>query len=179
MLHHRQHLLPRRGSSCEIFIPVVSCIPAGIVLEKLIILCECFQVLEMERAVLNVLKFELTTPTTKSFLRRFIRAAQASYKTPTLVLEFLGNYLAELTLLEYGFLPFLPSMIAASAVYLAKITLDSSTCPWDATLQHYTGYRPSELGHCVKAIHELQRNTDSCSLPAVREKYRQHKVSRN
>lgn len=133
------------------------------------------EVLEMERAVLNVLKFELTTPTTKSFLRRFIRAAQASYKTPTLVLEFLGNYLAELTLLEYGFLPFLPSMIAASAVYLAKITLDSSTCPWDATLQHYTGYRPSELGHCVKAIHELQRNTDSCSLPAVREKYRQHK----
>lgn len=133
------------------------------------------EVLEMERGVLNELKFELTTPTTKSFLRRFIRAAQAGYKAPTLVLEFLGNFLAELTLLEYGFLPFLPSMIAASSVYLAKITLDSSSCPWDATLQHYTGYRPSELEHCVKAIHELQRNTKNCSLPAVREKYRQHK----
>lgn len=131
----------------------------------------------MERGVLNELKFELTTPTTKSFLRRFIRAAQASYQAPTLVLEFLGNFLAELTLLEYGFLPFLPSMIAASSVYLAKITLDSSSCPWDATLQHYTGYRPSELEHCVKAIHELQRNTRGCSLPAIREKYRQHKVS--
>lgn len=131
----------------------------------------------MERGVLNELKFELTTPTTKSFLRRFIRAAQASYKAPTLVLEFLGNFLAELTLLEYGFLPFLPSMIAASSVYLAKITLDSSSCPWDATLQHYTGYRPSELETCVKAIHELQRNTKSCTLPAIREKYRQHKVS--
>lgn len=126
--------------------------------------------------MLNELKFELTTPTTKSFLRRFIRAAQAGYKAPTLVLEFLGNFLAELTLLEYGFLPFLPSMIAASSVYLAKITLDSSSCPWDATLQHYTGYRPSELESCVKAIHELQRNTKSCSLPAIREKYRQHKV---
>lgn len=133
------------------------------------------EVLEMERGVLNELKFELTTPTTKSFLRRFIRAAQASYKAPTLVLEFLGNFLAELTLLEYGFLPFLPSMIAASSVYLAKITLDSSSCPWDATLQHYTGYRPSELESCVKAIHELQRNTKSCTLPAIREKYRQHK----
>lgn len=62
--------------------------------------------------------------------RRFVRAAQASYKVPTLNLEFLGNFLAELTLLEYGFLPFLPSMIAASAVYMAKLTLDSSTCPW-------------------------------------------------
>lgn len=133
------------------------------------------EVLEMERGVLNVLKFELTTPTTKSFLRRFVRAAQASCKGPSLVLEFLGNYLAELTLVEYGFLPFLPSMIAASAVYLAKLTLDSSTCPWDATLQHYTGYRPWELERCVRAMHELQRNTKSCSLPAVREKYRQHK----
>lgn len=140
-------------------------------------MCACVQVLEMERGVLNVLKFELTTPTTKSFLRRFVRAAQASCKGPSLVLEFLGNYLAELTLVEYGFLPFLPSMIAASAVYLAKLTLDSSTCPWDATLQHYTGYRPWELERCVRAMHELQRNTKSCSLPAVREKYRQHKVS--
>jgi len=133
------------------------------------------EVLEMERRVLNELKFELTTPTTKSFLRRFVRAAQASYKVPTLNLEFLGNFLAELTLLEYGFLPFLPSMIAASAVYMAKLTLDSSTCPWDHTLQHYTGYKPSELEKCVRAIHELQRNTKNCTLPAIREKYRQHK----
>lgn len=133
------------------------------------------EVLEMERRVLNELKFELTTPTTKSFLRRFVRAAQATNKAPTLVLEFLGNFLSELTLLEYSFLPFLSSMIAASSVYLAKLTLDSSVCPWDATLQHYTGYKPSELENCVKALHELQLNTKSCTLPAIREKYRQHK----
>ena len=58
------------------------------------------------------------------------RAARAGYKVPTLNLEFLGEFHAELTLLEYGYLPFLPSMIAASAVYMAKLTLDSSTCPW-------------------------------------------------
>ncbi|KAG0585371.1 hypothetical protein KC19_2G006600 [Ceratodon purpureus] len=133
------------------------------------------EVLEMERKVLRELKFELTTPTTKSFLRRFIRAAQASCKASTLVLEFLGNYLAELTLLEYGFLGFLPSMVAASAVYMAKLTLDPSAHPWDATLEHYTGYKASELEKCVRVIHELQRNTKNCTLPAIREKYRQHK----
>lgn len=133
------------------------------------------EVLEMERGVLRVLKFELTTPTIKSFLRRFIRAAQAGCEAPALVLEFLGNYLAELTLVEYGFLPFLPSMIAASCAYLARVTLDSSRRPWDATLQHYTGYRPSELEQCVRAMHELQCNTRGCTLPAVREKYRHHK----
>lgn len=133
------------------------------------------EVLEMEMKILRELKFELTTPTTKSFLRRFVRAAQSSCQAPALVLEFLGNFLAELTLTEYSMLGFLPSMVAASAVYLAKLTLDPSKCPWDASLQHYTGYRASELEKCVKVIHDLQRNTSSCILPAIREKYRKHK----
>lgn len=46
--------------------------------------------------ILDTLSFELTTPTTKSFLRRFLRAAEADQKT-----EFLASFLAELTLLEY------------------------------------------------------------------------------
>ncbi|KAJ7267715.1 hypothetical protein O6H91_19G001400 [Diphasiastrum complanatum] len=133
------------------------------------------EVLEMERRVLNNLHFELTTPTTKTFLRRFIRAAQTAYKIASLQLEFLGNYLTELTLVEYNFLQYLPSMVAASAVFLAKLTLDKDTLPWNITLQHYTGYRPSELKECVKALFDLQCNTKNCTLPAIREKYRQHK----
>ncbi len=46
----------------------------------------------------------------------------------------------------------------------------------DSTLQHYTGYKPSELRECVVRIHEIQCNTKNCTLPAIREKYRQHKV---
>lgn len=133
------------------------------------------EVLEMERRVLNHLHFELTGPTTKSFLRRFVRAGQAGQKSPTLQLEFLGNYLAELTLLEYGFLHFLPSMVAAAAVFVAKVTLSPTCRPWNSTLQHYSGYKPSELKECIKALHELQKNTKNCTLPAIREKYRQHK----
>ncbi|KAI5084320.1 hypothetical protein GOP47_0000489 [Adiantum capillus-veneris] len=133
------------------------------------------EVLEMERSVLNHLHFELTGPTTKSFLRRFVRAAQAGQKSPTLQLEFLGNYLAELTLLEYGFLHFLPSMIAGAAVLVARVTLNPTWRPWNSTLQHYSGYKASELKECAKAILELQKNTKNCTLPAIREKYRQHK----
>ncbi len=51
-------------------------------------------------------------------------------QAPSLSLEFLGNFLAELTLMEYCFLPYLPSLIAASAVFMAKLTLDSSRHPW-------------------------------------------------
>eukprot|EP00250_Pteridium_aquilinum_P008213 c17770_g1_i1 orf=346-1884(+) len=133
------------------------------------------EVLDMERQVLNQLHFELTGPTSKTFLRRFLRAAQSSHKSPTLHMEFLGNYLAELTLVEYDFLKYLPSMIAGSAVFVAKFTLEPHNRPWNTMLQHYTGYKPSELKECVQAIHSLQHNVSNCTLPAIREKYRQHK----
>ncbi|KAH9320179.1 hypothetical protein KI387_021948, partial [Taxus chinensis] len=133
------------------------------------------EVLEMEIDVLNYLRYDLTTPTTKSFLRRFTRAAQTSYKVPSLHLEFMGNYLAELTLIEYDFLRYLPSMIAASAVFVARMTLDPGTCPWSSTLQHYTGYTVSDMRDCIHALHHLQLNRKGCALTAIREKYRNHK----
>ncbi|KAK6116873.1 hypothetical protein DH2020_049403 [Rehmannia glutinosa] len=88
------------------------------------------EVVKMESHVLNFLGFHLSVPTTKKFLRRFIQAAQVSYEVPSVELEFMANYLAELTLIEYNFLKFLPSIIAASAVFLARWTLDQSHHPW-------------------------------------------------
>ncbi|KAF8393309.1 hypothetical protein HHK36_021550 [Tetracentron sinense] len=134
-----------------------------------------WQVLKMESQVLNYLGFQLSAPTTKTFLRRFLRAAQTSYKVPSPELEFLTNYLAELTLVEYGFLKFLPSVIAASAVFLARWTLDQSGHPWNPTLEHYTSYKASDLKATVLALQDLQLNTNGCPLNAIRDKYRQHK----
>lgn len=133
------------------------------------------EVLEMESAVLNYLKFEMTAPTTKCFLRRFVRAAQGANEVQSLPLECLANYIAELSLLEYSMLCYAPSLIAASAIFLAKYILTPSNRPWDSTLQHYTRYQASDLVQCVKDLHLLCCNSPSSSLPAVREKYSQHK----
>lgn len=133
------------------------------------------EVLAMESLVLNFLGFRLSAPTAKSFLRRFIRAAQASYKNPKLELEFLANYLAELTLMDYGFLKFSPSAIAASSVLLARWTLDQSIHPWSPTLEHYTHYKAQDLKTTVLALQGLQLNTNNCLLNAIRAKYRQDK----
>ncbi|KAH7574192.1 hypothetical protein JRO89_XS03G0263900 [Xanthoceras sorbifolium] len=133
------------------------------------------EVLKMESQVLNFLYFQLSVPTTKTFLRRFIQAAQASYEVSCVELEFLANYLAELTLVEYDFLKFLPSLTAASAVFLARWTLNQSEHPWNPTLEHYTNYKASELKCTVLALEDLQLNTNGCSLHAIREKYRQEK----
>ncbi|XP_027902093.1 cyclin-A1-1-like isoform X1 [Vigna unguiculata] len=133
------------------------------------------EVLQMESAVLNFLKFEMTAPTVKCFLRRFVRAAQGVDEVPSLQLECLTNYIAELSLLEYSMLCYAPSLIAASAIFLAKFILFPSVKPWNSTLQHYTLYQASDLCVCVKDLHRLCCNSLNSNLPAIREKYSQHK----
>ncbi|TKY56116.1 Cyclin-A1-1 protein [Spatholobus suberectus] len=134
------------------------------------------EVLQMESAVLNYLKFEMTAPTIKCFLRRFVHAAaQDVQEFSSLQLECLTNYIAELSLLEYSMLCYPPSLIAASAIFLAKFILFPSKKPWNSTLQHYMLYRPSDLGACVKDLHRLCCSSHNSNLPAIREKYSQHK----
>ncbi|KAH9714708.1 cyclin-A2-4 [Citrus sinensis] len=98
-------------------------------------------------------------------------------ESPSLELEYLANFLAELSLVDYGFLKFIPSIIAASAVFLARWTMDQSSHPWNATLEHYTSYKASDLKVSAFALQDLQLNTNGCPLNAIRMKYRQEKVT--
>ncbi|XP_009134345.1 cyclin-A2-4 [Brassica rapa] len=135
------------------------------------------QVLEMESQVLKHFGFQIYTPTSKTFLRRFLRAAHASdLQKPSVEMEFLANYLIELTLIDYEFLKFLPSVIAASAVFLAKWTLNQSSHPWNPTLEHYTTFKASDLKASVHALQDLQLNTKGCTLTSIRLKYKQEKL---
>lgn len=136
------------------------------------------EVVKLESLVLKSSSYQLFAPTTKTFLRRFLRAAQASYKRPSIELEYLANYLAELTLMNYGFLNFLPSMVAASSVFLARWTLDQSSHPWNPTLEHYASYKASDLKATVLALQDLQLNSnDDCPLTTIRKKYTQDKLN--
>ncbi|CAL5333212.1 unnamed protein product [Camellia sinensis] len=135
------------------------------------------EVLQMESSVLNYLKFEMSAPTAGCFLTWFVRAAQGINEVPSMQLDYLANYLTELSLLEYGMLCYAPSLIAASAIFLAKFILNPSKRPWTLTLRHCTLYKPSDLRDCVKAIHRLFCNIHSSSLPGIREKYSQHKFT--
>lgn len=131
------------------------------------------ELIKMESDILNLLKFEMGNPTAKTFLRMFIRSSQEDKKYPSLSLEFMGSYLSELSLLEYSCLRFLPSAIAASAVFVAKLTLDPDTNPWSKKLQSVTGYKASELKDCITTIHDLQLRRKGSSWNAIRDKYKQ------
>ncbi|KAG8067562.1 hypothetical protein GUJ93_ZPchr0005g15725 [Zizania palustris] len=134
------------------------------------------EVLRMEASILNYLEFEMTVPTIKCFLRRFIRAAQVCHEgSPTLHLEFLASYIAELSLLEYSLICYLPSLIAASCTFLAKFILKPTENPWNSTLRFYTQYQPSNLRDCVNVLHRIFFVGTGSNLRAIREKYSQHK----
>ncbi|VFQ75133.1 unnamed protein product [Cuscuta campestris] len=134
------------------------------------------EVVKMEQDVLKSLKFELGTPTIRSFLMKYIQIAQEDFKTQKVQLEYLGLYLAELSLLDYYCVKFLPSMVAASVIFLSRFTLNPTLHPWNQELQTYTGYTPADLMECVFIIHDLQWSRRGGSLVALREKYKRPKM---
>jgi cyclin-A len=126
------------------------------------------QVISQEKEVLAALDFDLTQPTTKTFLRRYIKAAAGEIDV-NVTFEFLCSYLAELTLMEYSLLSYLPSHVAASCILVGLCYLGKPR--WSHTLLRYSGYTPAELKHCAQALHGLFLGARTSALPASRDKY--------
>jgi cyclin A len=85
-------------------------------------------------------------------------------------LHFLSNYLTEISLLDHNMMAFLPSEIAAAAVFLANLMLKRPA--WDGNLQHYSGYSPRDIAPCVRALAEVHTAVSaSTSLQAIKDKY--------
>ncbi|TXG52491.1 hypothetical protein EZV62_021660 [Acer yangbiense] len=125
--------------------------------------------------VINRQKLQLLGVSSMLIASRLSRVAQEDYKTSSLQLEFLGYYLAELSLLDYSCVKFLPSLVAASVIYLARFITRPKVNPWNPTLQQYSGYKASDIKECVLIIHDLYLSRRGGALQAVREKYNQHK----
>uniref|UniRef100_A0A0A8YDP2 Cyclin-A2 n=1 Tax=Arundo donax TaxID=35708 RepID=A0A0A8YDP2_ARUDO len=80
------------------------------------------------------------------------------------------SYLAELSLLDYGCIRFLPSVAAAACLFVARFTIHPKTRPWSLILQHITGYKVSDLKDAILAIHNGQFGTPWPGLEAIRNK---------
>jgi hypothetical protein len=117
----------------------------------------------MESDIVNALEFKLTVPTVHSFLCRYLKAAHADR---TMVQ--LACYLTERTLQEYSMLRFLPSVIAATAVLVSRISLRRH--PWSPTLSKYTNYDEHDLADCVEEMRNTMHNSSN-QQHAVSNKY--------
>ncbi|CAA0807444.1 Putative cyclin-A3-1 [Striga hermonthica] len=132
------------------------------------------EVVNMEREVLKMLDFEMGNPTSKTFLRIFTRVAQEKLVFSNLQFDFLCYYLSELSLLDYSCVRYIPSMVAASAIFLARLIMQPESRPWTQALQKHTGYKPYELKECVFSLHNLFLKCETYTQ-AVRQKYLDHK----
>ncbi|KAG5048189.1 hypothetical protein JHK85_009292 [Glycine max] len=126
------------------------------------------EVVKMEADILKSLKFEMGNPT-----------------TPNSQIEHLGSYIGELSLLDYDCLRFLPSIVAASVIFLAKFIIWPEVHPWalkvenllqTSSLCECSGYKPAELKECVLILHDLYLSRKAASFKAVREKYKHQKI---
>ena len=152
------------------------------------------QILKMEGDMLSKLNFQLTTPNSLLFLKRFVKVAGV-HANPRTKTDLLANYLVELTLQDYKMLKYLPSQIAAAATYLSLKTMGAN--PWVRCAP--VGCRPRQRVNCPHGAaprarslcrsrapplastvqsSELQQHTcytEAAILPCVRDMNQLHK----
>ncbi|KAF3325503.1 guanylate kinase 1-like isoform X2 [Carex littledalei] len=140
--------------------------------------CTKAEVLSMETKVLSTVGYDISVPTINTFLSRYLQFTEASPQAQP-NLELVARYLAELTLLDYNFLRYLPSEIAASAVFLAKWALDPSSHPWNENLRVQTGYHSKDLKICVQNLKKFQKNIKRSDYNTIYVKFQRKKVQRS
>ncbi|KAJ3081989.1 G2/mitotic-specific cyclin [Quaeritorhiza haematococci] len=120
------------------------------------------EILKAERYVLQVLDFSLQYPNPINFLRRCSKAENYDIQTRTL-----AKYLMEISLVDYRFLVYTPSIISAAGLFLARHMLNRGE--WNANLQHYCGYKEHELKPVVDLT--LDYLSQPCKHEALYKKY--------
>ena len=81
------------------------------------------EVLAAERYTLQTLKYDLSYPNPMNFLRRISKADNYDIQTRTI-----GKYLMEISLVDHRFMQYRQSRVAAAAMYVARLILESG--PW-------------------------------------------------
>ncbi|XP_037407009.1 cyclin-B1-1-like isoform X1 [Triticum dicoccoides] len=133
------------------------------------------QILKMEKAILNRLEWNLTVPTHYVFLVRFAKAACSSDHKNDKEMENTVFFFAELALLQYGLVQSKPSMVAAAAVYAARLTL-KKTPLWTDTLKHHTGFTEAQLMDAAKILVASHSTAPDSKLKVVYKKYSSEKL---
>ncbi|EFA86843.1 cyclin [Heterostelium album PN500] len=128
--------------------------------------CTHDEVLSMERSILSTLKFHMSTCTPLHFLRRFSKAAGSDSRTHSL-----SKYLTEISTLDYKLLKYVPSMIAAASIYVARRMTMRNGPFWNITLEHYTCYKEADIMQCALEINDVRKREENTSLKATKKKY--------
>nr|CCA15314.1 vacuolar protein sortingassociated protein putative [Albugo laibachii Nc14] len=104
----------------------------------------CEDIVEMEHSMLNTVNYRISFPTAIHFLNRFIQAAQSW----NALMKPFSMFYVDHCLLDYHMNAYLPSMVAASAIYLARLQIGEFPL-WSRSLELHTCYMEWALQKCV------------------------------
>lgn len=121
--------------------------------------------LRMERIVLDVLEFRLSSPSSYTFLHLLAQAC-SSCVTPTVLS--LAMYVCELAVLEYDMHQFTHSCRATAALLLAQLSVGSSQrLPALAATAMSIGIPVAQLSACMASLLRLQQAAYQHTLAAT------------
>ncbi|WWC67913.1 uncharacterized protein I206_101831 [Kwoniella pini CBS 10737] len=103
------------------------------------------EILKAERYMLSTLSFDLSYPNPLHFLRRISKADGYDIQTRTV-----AKFLVEISCVDHDLLPYKPSLLAAAAMWLARLCLDRGD--WTPNLVHYSNYSEKEIVDCAQAM---------------------------
>ncbi|KAL7518733.1 hypothetical protein ACHAWX_003542 [Stephanocyclus meneghinianus] len=121
------------------------------------------EILEMEEVILKALEYQITIPSAHAFLVRYLKAAHADKKIVQL-----SCFILDGTLQSYNMLHYLPSQLAAAAVFIARRTVGRNA--WSPTLLKYAQYREEDITPVARAV-LAEKSSSSPELKAVNKKY--------
>lgn len=116
---------------------------------------------------MKTLEYQITIPSAHAFLVRVLKAGHADRKIVQL-----SCFLLDTTLLSYNLLHYLPSQLAAAAVYIARRNVGRNG--WSPTLLKYASYCEEEVIPIARAILNEKSNSNP-DLKAVTKKYTNHR----
>lgn len=122
------------------------------------------EILRAERYLLTTLGFDLSFPSPLHFLRRVSKADGYDVHARTV-----AKYFIEIYTVEHRLIPFAPSLLAAAAMWLARLCLERG--PWHANMVHYSCYSQAELLPCAQVMLDHVLNPDVDVSSAFFKKY--------
>ncbi|KAI2510448.1 cyclin-like protein [Fragilaria crotonensis] len=121
------------------------------------------EIIEMEENILKTLEYQITIPSAHAFLVRYLKAAHADKRIVQL-----SCYILDGTLQSYNLLHYLPSQLAAAAVFIARRTVGRNS--WSPTLLKYSAYCEEDIVSVARAVLN-EKSSTSTELRAVNKKY--------
>lgn len=116
------------------------------------------EMVKLELDIMNTLNFNIIMPNSHVFICRYLKAAHSDKKNAQVACYIIERVLQDSSLTNY-----LPSMIAASAIYISREKLGKPA--WSDTLTYYTRYDVDEIQGCIDAIKTvLSKKDDSTSF---------------